>query len=73
MTDIGNEVRAEVAAILKRYRDCDLAGIKVSTLKKIDQVLNPEPETFEIPVQRCDATPYRIMEVEAVERMKERV
>lgn len=71
-TDLGNSVRAEIAAILKRYQDCDLAGVKMSTIRKIDKLINPAPQGFEINTARCDATPYRIMEVEAVERMKER-
>ena len=49
-TQLGREVRENVARILKRYQDCDIAAIKVSDLKKIDEVLNPKPDTFRVPV-----------------------
>lgn len=71
-TELGREVRAEVARILARYRDCDLAGVRVETLKRIDAYLNPEPDTFRIPQERCDARTYLAMERAAVERMQER-
>lgn len=71
-TELGREVRAEVARILKRFGDCDLAGVKVSTLRKIDAVLNPEPDTYRIPTERTDARTYLAMERAAVERMQER-
>ena len=73
LTELGNSVRAEIARILARYQDCDLAGVKMSTIRKIDKLINPEPQGFEINTARTDARPYRIMEVEAVERMRERV
>jgi len=65
-TDLGREVRIEVARILKRFGDCDLAGVKVSTLRKIDQLINPEPETFEI---RPTPAPYLAMEQARVDRL----
>ena len=68
-TDLGREVRAEVARILKRFGDNDIAAVKVSTLRKIDQLINPEPETYEI---RPTPAPYLAMERAAVERMQER-
>jgi len=71
-TDLGNDVRAEIAKILRRFEGCDLAGVKVSTLKRIDAYLNPPADTFSIPVERCDARPYLAMELAAVERMQER-
>jgi len=67
---LGDEIRMEVARILKRFGDCDLAGVKVSTLRKLDAYLNPEPDTYRIPVERCDARPYALMEAAAVERMQ---
>jgi len=45
---LGDEIRTEVARILKRFGDCDLAGVKVETIRKIDRLINPEPEGFEI-------------------------
>lgn len=72
-TDLGNDVRAEVAKILRRFEGCDLAGVRVETLKRIDAYLNPEPDTFRIPTERCDARTYLAMEMAAVERMQERV
>jgi hypothetical protein len=68
-TELGREVRAEVARILARYRDCDLAGVKVSTLKRIDAYLNPEPDTFRIPVERCDARPYEALSMARIDRL----
>ena len=67
-TDLGNSVRAEVARILARYRDCDLAGVKVSTLKRIDALLNPEPDGFEIDTSR-DTPAYRALEQARVDRL----
>lgn len=47
-TDLGNEVRAEIARILARYQDCDLAGVKMSTIRKIDRLINQGPEGFDV-------------------------
>lgn len=49
-TDLGREVRAEVAAILAKYNGKHeaIAGVKVETIRKIDRLINPEPEGFEI-------------------------
>ena len=52
MTDLGNEIRAEVARILKRFGENDIAAVKVSTLRKLDAYLNPEPDGFEIDTRR---------------------
>jgi len=73
-TELGREVRADVAAILAKYNGKHeaIAGVKVSTLRKLDAYLNPAPQGFEIPVERIDATPYALMEGAAVERMRER-
>lgn len=68
-TELGREVREAVRKALARFGENDIAAIKVSTLKKIDQVLNPEPETFEIQVQRCDARPYRALEQARIDRL----
>lgn len=70
-TDLGNEVRETVRAILAKYNGKHeaIAGVKVSDLRRIDQVLNPEPETFEIPVQRCDARPYQALEQARIDRL----
>lgn len=68
-TELGNEVRAEVARILKRFGDCDLAGVRVETLKRIDAYLNPEPDTFRIPTERTDARPYELMSANRLERL----
>ena len=51
-TELGREVRAAVAKALARFRDNDIAAIKVSDLRKIDALLNPAPEGFEIPIRR---------------------
>lgn len=72
-TELGREVRAAVARALKRFEGHDIAAVKVSDLIKIDRLINPEPQGFEIPVHRTDARPYALMEGAAVERMKERV
>lgn len=55
-TDLGREVRMEVAAILAKYNGPHeaIAGVKVSTLRKIDALINPEPESFELPAERAD-------------------
>jgi len=47
-TDLGREVRAAVAAALKRFGENDIAALKVTTLRKLDEYLNPNPEVFEI-------------------------
>lgn len=72
-TELGREVRAAVARALKRFEGHDIAAVKVSDLIKIDRLINPPVDGFEINTARTDARPYRIMEVEAVERMRERV
>lgn len=73
-TDLGREVRKEVADILAKYSGPHeaIAGVKVSTLRKIDAVLNPPADTYRIPVERTDARTYLAMEFAAVERMQER-
>lgn len=68
-TELGREVRTEVARILKRFGDNDIAAVKVSTLRKIDQLINPEPEVFRIPQERCDATPYESMSQARLDRL----
>jgi hypothetical protein len=68
-TDLGNDVRAEIAKILRRFEGCDLAGVKVSTLKRIDAYLNPPSDTFEIPTARCDARSYELMSQARLERL----
>jgi len=68
-TDLGNDVRAEVAKILRRFEGCDLAGVKVSTLKRIDAYLNPPADTFRIPTERCDARPYEALSQARVDRL----
>lgn len=68
-TELGREVRAAVAAALKRFGDNDIAAVKVSTLRKIDQLINPEPDTFRIPTERCDARPYEALSQARVDRM----
>ena len=73
MTDtpeLGNEVRAEVARILARFDGADLAGVKMSTLRKIDALLNPVADGYEIPVARCDARPYRALEQARIDRLE---
>lgn len=68
-TDLGREVRAAVAAALKRFGDNDIAAIKVTDLKKLDRLLNPEPDTFRIPTERCDAKPYESMSQARIEKL----
>ena len=67
-TDLGREVRKEVADILAKYSGPHeaIAGVKVSTLRKIDQLINPEPETYEI---RPTPAPYLAMEQARVDRL----
>ena len=69
-TELGNEVRAEVARILKRFGDCDLAGVKVETIRKIDAFLNPEPDTYRIPVER-DTPAYTALRIAGINRIIE--
>jgi len=71
-TDLGREVRQNVARILRRFDGCDIAAIRVTDLRKIDAVLNPPSDTYRIPTERTDARPYLAMEFAAVERMQER-
>mgnify|MGYP003491525266 CR=1 FL=1 len=70
-TELGRSVRAEVAAILAKYNGKHeaIAGVKVETLRKIDQLINPEPDTFRIPVERCDAGPYEAMSRARIENL----
>lgn len=44
-TELGNDVRAEVKAILAKYSGTHeaIAGVKVTTLRKIDALINHEP------------------------------
>ena len=68
-TELGREVRAAVAAALKRFGDNDIAAVKVSTLRKIDQLINPEPDTYRSSTDRCDARPYEALSQARVDRM----
>lgn len=68
-TDLGRECREVVARILKRFFDNDIAAIKVTDLKKLDRLLNPEPDTFRIPTERCDAKPYESMSQARIEKL----
>jgi len=68
-TDLGREVRAAVAAALKRFGENDIAAVRVTDLRKIDQLINPEPDTFSIPTERCDARPYELMSANRLERL----
>lgn len=70
MTDIANELRAEIARILKRFQDCDIAAVKMTTVKQIDALLNPEPEGFEIPER--DTPAYAALRRASIDRMQER-
>lgn len=72
-TELVRECREVVRKALARFGENDIAAFKVSDLRKLDAYLNPTPQGFEINTARTDARPYRIMEVEAVERMRERV
>lgn len=71
-TELGNDVRAEVARILQNYtgKQYAIAPVKVSTLRAIDKLLNPEPETFQIPVERANAAPYEAMSNARLDRMR---
>ena len=72
-TDLGREVRAEVAAILAKYsgKHEAIAGVKVSTLRKLDAYLNPEPDTYRIPTERTDARPYEALSMARIDRLRE--
>ncbi len=72
-TELGNEVRAEVARILANYtgKHLAIAPVKVSTLRAIDALLNPSPEGFEIPIRRTDAAPYELMSAARIDRILE--
>lgn len=65
-----NNLREEVARLLARYSDCDIAGVKMSTLRAIEAELNPPADGYEIPVARIDARPYQLMEAAAIDRMR---
>ncbi len=69
-TDLGREVRAAVAAALKRFGENDIAALKVSTLRQLDRYLNPEPDTFRIPVER-DTPAYLALEQARVDRLRD--
>lgn len=68
-TELGREVRAAVARALKRFEGHDIAAVKVVDLQKIDRLINPEPETFRIPTERCDAKPYESMSQARIEKL----
>ena len=70
-TELGREVRAAVAKALARFRDNDIAAIKVSDLRRLDAYLNPEPEGFEINTARCDARSYEAMSLARIDRIIE--
>jgi len=68
-TDLGREVRAAVAKALARFRDNDIAALKVSDLRKIDAVLNPPSDTYRIPTERTDARPYEALSLARIDRL----
>lgn len=70
-TELGREVRAAVAAALKRFGDNDIAAIRVTTLRQIDRFINPEPETFRIPVER-ETPAYAALRQAGIDRIIER-
>jgi hypothetical protein len=70
-TDLGREVRQNVARILKRFEGCDIAAVKVVDLQKIDRLINPEPETFRIPVER-ETPAYAALRQAGIDRIIER-
>ena len=72
-TQLLDQCREFVAKAMKRFDGHDVCALKVSDLRKLHALLNPEPDTYRIPVERIDATPYRLMEAAAVERMQGRV
>ena len=67
-SDLGREVRENVRGILAKYNGQHeaIAGVKVDLLRKIDQFINPEPETYEI---RPTPAPYLAMEQARVDRL----
>ena len=69
-TDLGREVRAAVAAALKRFGENDIAAIRVNDLRKIDALINPIPDGFEIPTARTDAVAYEVMSERRIERLR---
>ena len=69
-TDLGREVRAAVAAALKRFGENDIAAIRVTDLRKIDKLINPIPDGFEIPTTRTDAVAYEVMSERRIERLR---
>ena len=70
-TELGRSVRAEVAAILAKYNGKHeaIAGVKVETLRKIDRLINPEPEGFEIDTRR-DRPVHAELSLKRLERMR---
>ena len=70
-TELGNSVREEVRRILKRFEGQDIAGVRMTTIRAIDALLNPVADGYEINTARCDARPYELMTAAAVERMQE--
>ena len=69
-TELGREVRAAVAKALARFRDNDICALKVSDLRKIDAFLNPEPDTYRIPVER-DTPAYTALRIAGINRIIE--
>jgi len=47
-TELLDQCREFVAKAMKRFADNDIAAIKVSDLRKIDKLLNPIPEGFDL-------------------------
>jgi len=70
-SDLGREVRENVRGILAKYNGQHeaIAGVKVDLLRKIDQLINPEPDTFRIPTERCDARPYEALSQARLDRL----
>lgn len=68
-SELGREVRAVVAAALKRFGENDIAAMKVSDLRKIDRVLNPAPDSFRIPIER-DTPAYTALRQSGIDRIK---
>lgn len=68
-TELGNEVRAAVAKALRRFDGHDIAAVKVSDLIKIDRLINPPVEGFEINTARTDARPYLALEQARIDRL----
>ena len=65
-----SSVRAEVARILRRFDGCDIAAIRVTDLRKIDKLINPIPDGFEINTARTDAVAYEVMSERRIERLR---